>query len=130
MDLENKTLLLSMLSQESRYELEEDLTEDQKKEIFYFENFCMKQTTDAKPGEFIDNLVKEHYSHNNQNVPFDKIDDGYVQVIRNPYLKTGTGFIVVQVVARRYETTNWIDKDVDTDKNDVLTEDEKKINLN
>ena len=42
MDLENKTLLLSMLSQESRYELEEDLTEDQKKEIFYFENFCMK----------------------------------------------------------------------------------------
>jgi hypothetical protein len=38
----------------------------------------LKESTNAKPGEFIDKLVKEHYAHNNQNVPFAKIDDGYV----------------------------------------------------
>ena len=124
MDLENKTLLLSMLNKESRKELEDQLTDDQKKEIFYYENFCVKESTDAKPDEFIDKLVKEHYSQNNQNVPFAKIDDGYVQVIRNPYLKTGTGFIVVQVVTKQYETTNLMNKEV-IDKMDHLTEEEK-----
>jgi len=84
----------------------------------------VKESTDAKPDEFIDKLVKEHYSQNNQNVPFAKIDDGYVQVIRNPYLKTGTGFIVVQVVTKQYETTNLMNKEV-IDKMDHLTEEEK-----
>jgi hypothetical protein len=41
----------------------------------------MKEKTDKTSQKFIDDLVTEHYSKNNQHVPFAKIDDGYVQVI-------------------------------------------------
>jgi hypothetical protein len=95
MKLENRTLLISMINKETRDKLETGLNEEQRKELFYYEYFSMRENTNSKPSEFIDNLVKENLANNNQHVPFAKIDDGFVQVIRNPYLKTGTGFIVV-----------------------------------
>lgn len=37
-------------------------------------------------------------------MPYERIDDGFVQVIRNTYVKSG--FIAVQVVKPKFKTSN------------------------
>lgn len=39
--------------------------------------------------DFIYELLNEHMTNNNQVVPFEKIEDNYVQVIPNPNVENG-----------------------------------------
>lgn len=66
----------------------------------------MKEKTSFTSDEFVDHLVDDHYTQLNQSVPFEKIDDGYVQVIQNTYVTSG--FITVQVVTPKYKTSNTV----------------------
>jgi hypothetical protein len=67
-----------MIRQGIRKNLEAHLNEKMKNELFYYEYFSKMENTDLKPNEFIDELVKENLTNNNQQVPFAKIDDGFV----------------------------------------------------
>ena len=58
MKIENRTLLISMVNQDTRKQLEDGLNEKERNELFYYEYFFMKENTGVKPGEFIENLVK------------------------------------------------------------------------
>ena len=78
MGLEDKTLLISMIRQGISKNLEAPLNEEMKNKLFYYEYFSKMENTDLKPNEFIDELVKENLTNNNQQVPFAKIDDGFV----------------------------------------------------
>jgi len=78
MGLEDKTLVISMIRQGIRKNLEAPLKEEMKNELFYYEYFSKMENTKLKPNEFIDELVKENLTNNNQQVPFAKIDDGFV----------------------------------------------------
>lgn len=103
MNLEDRTQLITMVDEDTRKKLEETLEDYEKNELFFYEHFTMKEKTDYKPNKFVENLLKNYYDKNNQEVPFEKIDDGFVQVIRYK-----TGFITVQVVKPKFKTSNHV----------------------
>ena len=78
MDLENRTSIYMMLNMDYRKKCESILTADEKEELFLFGHFEEREFTQNTSKEFIDNLVRDYYSQNNQVVPFDKIEGGYV----------------------------------------------------
>lgn len=69
-----------------------------------FGHFEQLENSGKTSKEFIDDLVKDYYNQNNQVVPFDKIEGGYVQCISNPQVVNG--FITVQIVQPRYKVDN------------------------
>ena len=93
-----------MVNEELRNRLEGTLSEEGKREIFFYKHFTMEEKTNENSQEFIDKLVHDHYSQNNQIIPFAKIDGGYIQTMINPHVPCG--FIAVQVVQKLYETDN------------------------
>jgi len=57
MDLETRTQLVSMVNAETRTSLESQLSDAEQKELYFYENFTMKENTNATSKEFIDKLV-------------------------------------------------------------------------
>lgn len=104
LDLENRTQIISMVNDETRSMLESKLDDKGRNELFFYEHFTMEEKTNYTPKDFLEKLVRDHYDQNNQEVPFDKIDDGYIQVIQNTKVKSG--FITVQVVEPKFKTSN------------------------
>ena len=66
----------------------------------------MKEKTHATSKQYVDNLLKNFYSNNNQRTPFARIEDGYVQCIKNPDPEVKDGFITVQIVTPSLTTHN------------------------
>ena len=57
-----------------------------------------------KSKEFIQEQLDEYTCNNNQNVPFDKIEEGYIQCVRDP--RTKDRLITVQIVKPQYNVDN------------------------
>ena len=66
----------------------------------------MTEKTDVTSQEYINTLVKDHYQDNNHVIPFAKIDDGFIQTIKNPH--EPNGFIAMQILTPRYRADNTV----------------------
>ena len=77
-DLENRTALYMMLNAEYKKKCQKILTKEEAEELFLFGHFEEREFTSKTSREFIDTLLNDYYSQNNQVVPFDKIEGGYV----------------------------------------------------
>lgn len=95
-----------MLDDENQRLLQKELSPEQRKELFLYSHFEVREQTEQNSTNFIKGLVEDHYKQNNQYVPFDKIEAGYVQCIANPMVEDGNGFITVQIVEPQYPVDN------------------------
>lgn len=87
----------------------------------------MREKTPKDSAEFINSLVDTYYSNNNQVVPFDKIDDGYVQCIHDP--NVANGFITVQIVEPSYYVDNTVFLvGADATEQELETDEARRVN--
>ena len=77
--------------------LESELDESQKREMFFYSHFNLVEETKQDMHSFIDGLIEENKTQNNQFVPFEKIEGGFAQVIPNPLVPDG--FITFQLIS-------------------------------
>ena len=77
-DLENRTALYMMLNIDFKKKCQKILTKEEAEELFLFGHFEEREFSSKTSREFIDTLLNDYYSQNNQVVPFDKIEGGYV----------------------------------------------------
>ena len=104
MEMEDESILLGMLSEETKQLLLNTLSVEQQNELFFYQHFNLKEKTDMDTKKFVSNLADDYYEQNNQYVPFAKIEDGYVQCIQDPHVEGG--FITVQITNRQAKTAN------------------------
>ena len=96
MDLEDKAQLIVIVNEDLRKDLKELLNDEQRRDLFLYSHFEKTDKTLKGSEQFINELVDDFYTDNNQVVPFDKIEDGYVQCIRDS--RNNDHFFTVQIV--------------------------------
>ena len=67
-----------------------------------YSHFEVREKTDGTSESLINDMLAEFKEQNNQFVPFDKIEDGYVQCINT----SNRGYITVQIVEPKYPVDN------------------------
>ena len=126
-DLENRTQMITMCNENTRTLLEGRLSEKDKRELFFYKHFNKREKTEGTSESFIDDMLDHHYEKHNQVVPFDRIEEGYVQCIHNPYVNNG--FITVQEVEPTYtvDNTEFI-VGADATEQELETDEARKVN--
>ena len=104
MQIEDQALLLGMVNDNVATLLEQELSQYGKNDLFFYREFNMKEKTKSTPKQYVDTLMQNFYSDNNQRTPFARIEGGYVQCIHDPKVKNG--FITVQIVTPPAQTMN------------------------
>ena len=102
--MEDQSLLLGMLKDETESMLISKLSTEQQNELFFFQKFNMKEKSGLDTKKFVGNLIDDFYKQNNQFVPFAKVENGYVQCIQDP--NVDDGFITVQLTKCAAPTAN------------------------
>lgn len=69
---------------------------EEKQMFFHYQQFSQAERTEGTPDSFVNNILEKFYEDHNQYVPFNKIEDGYVQCIPDPNVKNG--YITVQLI--------------------------------
>ena len=104
LSIEDKSILLGMVNEETAALLKLELSSSQTSELFFFQQFNSREKTPNDKETFINDIMTKFYEDNNQFVPFSKIEDGYVQCIPDP--EVDNGFITVQIVKSVAQTNN------------------------
>lgn len=65
MAMEDESILLGMLSDETKNMLLGTLTVEQQNELFFYQHFNLKEKTDMDTKKFVTNLADDYYEQNN-----------------------------------------------------------------
>lgn len=93
-----------MLNESVNEQLIETLNISAKNDLFFYQEFNMREKTNSSSKQFVDSLINNFYTDNNQRTPFARIEHGYVQCVPNP--KHENSFITVQIVKPPSKTDN------------------------
>ena len=104
MELEDQIDLMLFVDQSIRDRFKEILDPERKRAMFYSRRFQKNYETKMSSGDFVKELLKDHFQNNNQVIPFEKIDKDFVQCIPNP--RVPNGYITVQIIEPQYKVSN------------------------
>lgn len=76
--IEDKSILLGMVNEETADALKLELSTAQTSELFFYQQFNSREKTPNDKKTFLNDIMTKFYEDNNQFVPFSKIEDGYV----------------------------------------------------
>ena len=130
LEIEDKSIMLGMVNDETADWLKNDISNAEKTELFFYDHFNMSEKTQSDKKKFVKDIMGKFYEENNQLVPFAKIEDGYVQCIQDPEVQNG--FITVQVVKSVSNTNNDVAprvNDAEEDFYELETDEARQANV-